>query len=276
MTNDSLYIKEMVQNTSKLQNDIKYYKLINIRNKIIRILIKSGLALDTILPFLCSLTICYQDTSTKPFKLDNIKTYASIQTIDMNKIHLEKESYKTNYYKNSVEYTTGFIKNNDMYERTVTTYELSKDDINNIDEFNNMTYEDLNEQLQIKEVKIIRKKELSQNDYLYLVDTVIVTKSGIDESKYKITKQNIVDESMDIILYLFFSGSLTFGLYTAKEILFSEKLKKKLKQKEKQYQNLSKKELEEMKQILLLNKNNLQLFEQTQNQEKFQLRKKNK
>ena len=274
MINDSSYIEEITHNTNKLQSELKYYKLINIRNKILRILIKSGITVDYVLPFLCSMTICYQGANLKPFHLDNIKTYASIKTIDTNKIHLVKESYKMHYSENSVEYTTGFVKNNDIYERTVTTYKLNKDDIKNIDNFIKMTYDELNENLSIKKERIVQQKYLRKNDYLYMNDTTIVTKSREDENKYKIKKQNKRDDLVDIFIYLFWSISMGLGIHEIKEKLISKHLRKKLKSKEDNYKDLSKVDLEDMKQILLLNKNNLQLF--GQNKENFQLRKKNK
>lgn len=52
MINNDKLMKKLTKDANRLQNKIKYRKLYNIRNAVVRPLIKSGIAVDYALPFI--------------------------------------------------------------------------------------------------------------------------------------------------------------------------------------------------------------------------------
>lgn len=57
MINNNKLIKKLTKDANRLQNKIKYRKLYNIRNVVVRPLIESGIAVDYALPFIIAAII---------------------------------------------------------------------------------------------------------------------------------------------------------------------------------------------------------------------------
>ena len=132
MIDNNELMKKLTKDANRLQNKIEHRKLYNIRNAVVRSLIKSGIAVDYALPFIIVAMIIANAQTSKgnaPFRVDEIVEKAGIETIDTSSgIHLEHLSYDFDYDDELIEYSTGWIVNEQgLYERTVTSYRLNDD-----------------------------------------------------------------------------------------------------------------------------------------------------
>ena len=153
MIDNNELMKKLTKDANRLQNKIEHRKLYNIRNAVVRSLIKSGIAVDYALPFIIVAMIIANAQTSKgnaPFRVDEIVEKAGIETIDTSSgIHLEHLSYDFDYDDELIEYSTGWIVNEQgLYERTVTSYRLNDDiDLENKEKILEMTKDDIDNAL---------------------------------------------------------------------------------------------------------------------------------
>ena len=260
-------IKELQKEKQLLEKKVNNKKLYNIRNFFMLSIIKSGIAAEYLLPFIFSGLIIGKIASergNKPFHRDYIEQKAHIQQIDTSYgMHMEKISYEPFYNNLKIEYNTGWIINNKMYERTVYTYEpCDKMDIKNI---LNQSKEEIEKELLIKNKKIIIKKNLEPLDKLYEKEGIILTTTQIsDENKiYRLetTTENINNSALFVIMVLLLGESLELS----KLIIYKNKLS--LIDKLKYYESKFKMINEEEEKILRIKKQNLRLLQNNKKKE---------
>ena len=101
MIDNNELMKKLTKDANRLQTKIEHRKLYNIRNAVVRSLIKSGIAVDYALPFIIVAMIIANAQTSKgnaPFRVDEIVEKAGIETIDTSSgIHLEHLSYDFDY-----------------------------------------------------------------------------------------------------------------------------------------------------------------------------------
>ena len=201
MNNESL-VNKLKREINQIEKKIEHRKLYNIRNTVIRALIKSGIVIDYALPFIIATIIIahYQNAKgNPPFKIDEITITqkANIETIDTSSgIHVEHFSYDFSYENNILEYSTGWIVNDrGLYQRTVTSYRLD-DSINleDTDTVLSMSKEEIERALVIINIQTIQKNTLSPEDYIYDEDALIVV-NHTDSEKQTITKLETSEEN---------------------------------------------------------------------------------
>lgn len=180
MIDNNELMKKLTKDANRLQNKIEHRKLYNIRNAVVRSLIKSGIAVDYALPFIIVAMIIANAQTSKgnaPFRVDEIVEKAGIETIDTSSgIHLEHLSYDFDYDDELIEYSTGWIVNEQgLYERTVTSYRLNDDiDLENKEKILEMTKDDIDNALVITDIKTVKKNALNPEDQIYNSDAIIV------------------------------------------------------------------------------------------------------
>lgn len=264
MKNKNKLVKKFTKDVNKLESRIKYRKLYNIRNFIISILIKSGIAIDYALPFMLSAIIWFSSKNIKgntPFYLDEVTKKANVKIIDTSSgIHLEHISYDYDY--ELIEHSTGWLVNDKgLYERVVTSYRLNDEiDLNNTEKIISMTKEEIEKILVITNVRKIQKNFLTPEDSIYNEDAIIVINNIESETESIKCLESKSENTIETILYII----QVFGFGTlykeALDKIIIKKVSNKLKECESAYRQISKKELEAMRKLLIMKKENLALI----------------
>lgn len=271
MINNNKLMKKLTKDANRLQNKIKYRKLYNIRNAVVRQLIKSGIAVDYALPFIISAMIIANIQSSEgnaPFRADEIVEKAGIETIDTSSgIHLEHLSFDFDYDNELIEYSTGWIVNEQgLYERTVTSYRLDDNiDLENKEKILEMTKDDIDNALVITNMKTVKKSTLNPEDEIYNSDAIIVI-DHLESEEETITRLETKSENFCHSLW-YITLVLCFGNY----VRFLEKkfaktyIREKLREYESSFVKINKEELEQMKKILKMKQENLSMLNSDNN-----------
>lgn len=247
----------------KLENKIEQYKFYNIRNKIIRLIIKSGLALNYALPFiLASFIVLYCNPIFKisPYKLDEVKIYASTQTIETSTgLNLEYTSYDVIYTDKYLKYSTGWTINEDnLYEREETIYQInSKIKSMSHEEIFEMTKEELEDIVDILDIKTIYKSNLEPDDYMFSDSAIIISDFGKSKDDYKIHKETELEDLLEVVGHIALCaiiGSILRNRYIFRII------KDKLKGYASSYSVIDEKDVRKLKQILEIKEENINLL----------------
>lgn len=271
MINNDKLMKKLTKDANRLQNKIKYRKLYNIRNAVVRPLIKSGIAVDYALPFIIAAIIVANSQSSKgnvPFRADEIVKNTSIETIDTSSgIHLEHLSFDFDYDDELIEYSTGWIINEQgLYERTVTSYRLDdKIDLENKEKILEMTKDDIDNALVITNIKTVKKSTLDPEDEIYNSDAIIVIDHSESEEE-TITRLETKSEnfwySLGYIVSVLIEGK---GIRCLENMFVKKYIRDKLREYEPSFRKINKKELEQMKKILKMKQENLSMLNSDNN-----------
>ena len=258
-------IKKLTKDIEQLEAQLTNREKYNTHNKIKRALINIGIAADNALPFILATAITSQVLikNSSVFKNDNVEKRVSIETIDTsNGTHLEHKASKLNYNKESLEYSTGWIINDKgLYQRTVTTYKISKEiDLNNTDKILSMSKEEIDSMLVITNIKTIQKNTLASEDYLYNEDALIITNHKTIKTKSDATSDMAKEHSLTIILIAYLSLVTGAGASKIKKILGETYISDKLKTYALLYEPISFEELLEIEATLEIKKQNLALL----------------
>lgn len=267
MINNEELIEKLTKNVKKIQDKIEFKNLYNIRNIVVRLLLKSGICIDFALPFITALLVILNISSVKddlPFHIDEITVDANIETIDASNDAILDNSF---YDGEIVEYLTEWTMNDGgIYERVVTSYKLD-DKLSSSDKSKviNMSKDELDKMFTVSNVKTINKDTLS--DYYYLLDdsnTVII----IDHLKEKETitrletkTENFVN-SLNFLCLLVAIGNVIAVL---KKLTLKDAIKNKLSEYDSYFKFIRKSELETMKKILQLRQENLMMLDDNYN-----------
>ena len=271
MIDNNELMKKLTKDANRLQNKIEHRKLYNIRNVVVGSLIKSGIAVDYALPFIIVAMILANAQTSKgnaPFRVDEIVEKAGIETIDTSSgIHLEHLSYDFDYDDKLIEYSTGWIVNEQgLYERTVTSYRLNDDiDLENKEKILEMTKDDIDNALVITDIKTVKKNALNPEDQIYNSDAIIV----IDHSKSEeetITRLETKSENfwfslLYIVLVLCYGNNIRF----LEKIFVKTYIRDKLREYEPSFRKINKEELDTMKEILKIKQENLSMLNSDNN-----------
>lgn len=274
MLNNQKLVKKLTKQKKQLENHINHRKLYNIRNTIIKALIKSGIAIDYALPFILSSVIVASVQASNgdlPFKADEItnKEKASVETIDTsNGIHVEYTSYDFDYKDEVLQYSTGWIINNKgLYERTVTSYKLNNTiDLSDTEKVFSMTKEEIENSLEITNIKTIQKNILQAEDEIYNEDALIIINHYTQNEEKAVTRtETALENFANSIVFLSLSFCLGLGFLVAKKIFIKTCISDGLKKCESKYRIVTKEELNKLKEILELKEKNLELLTSNKN-----------
>ena len=255
----------------KLENDISIieYKINNTqeyndKNKIKRILIKSGIAIDQALPFiLASLIMLHMAkiNNKTPFITDIIKERGNIEVIDTtNGMHKQNIIYSS-FDVSPIEYSTGWKLNEyGLYERRSTTYMINENfNVDNIEEILNMNEDDLNSLFLKLESKMITEENIENLDEKYKEETVVVTRI-INTNIYRSVKESHERNIFNTLSFFITSFILGKGLKYVKKITFNNYVQNSLEKFELLYHEINEAEIEKLKEILQIKNENLSLI----------------
>ena len=264
-------LKDFSKDIDNLQFKIEHYKLYNIYTFFVRLLLKNGIMISKGFPFILSSVIVLNSSTyknNKIFKRDIVQKPGYIQTIDMTNGNHE-ENVCVEKGKNKIEYSNGWtINNQGLYERIVVSFKVNnRVDLENLDDILNMPEDKLRELLTVKEVKTVIRKELSEEDKIYNDDTIIVTqyiKSKDVEVLRKETGKENFEHSMMYILSVWL---FTIWFKKVKKFLIKTVVEDKLGDNLAMHQYVYEVELDDLKKILEVKKDNLMLL-QNESQDK--------
>lgn len=269
MNNHGSLFYKLSKDIKKLENGIKRKNIYNIRNYTLRALIKSGIAIDYVLPYILSGLIVANSQSykeNKPFEIDNIMAKASIETVDTSSgFHLENISYNLNYDTKLIEHSTGWIINDlGLYERTITSYRISNDiDLADTQKILSMSKEEIENILVTINIQTICKNSLAPEDKIYDSDALIVTNSAKSENDFIFRPETTSENVWNSILYIVQIILCNLGFKVAEKLFIKNSIKKRLHAYESSLTIINKENLVEMKKILMLKKQNLEMLDET-------------
>ncbi len=256
-------VDKLSHDVKKMENKIEYIKLYNIRNAIIKTLIKSGIIVDYALPFLLSTIIVSSFQFSKnnpPFIEDEISVKARIETIDTsNGGHIEHLSYDFEYSDKMIQYSTGWtINERGLYQRTITSYRLNNNiDLSDTDKVLAMSKEEIDNILVITNIQTIQKNSLSAEDYIYSEDALIIIDHTISDTEMIFRKEtfgeNVLNSTWFIVVLLSWGINIKF----LESKIIKEHIRDVLKKYEPLFNKINK---EEMEKILELRKQNLEML----------------
>lgn len=266
MINSNELIQKLTKDVNRLQNKIEHRKLYNIRNNVVRLLLKSGVAIDYAFPFIIAAIIIGESQASKgnaPFHIDLISEKASIETIDTsNGMHLERTSYDFNYNDELIEYSTGWIVNEKgLYERTVTSYRLNDEiDLEDTKKVMSMTKEEIDQLLVITNVRTIKKNVLNPDDSIYSSEAIVVINHSESEietfTRLETFGENVFSSVLYIILVLCWGNSVR----NIEKIYVKTYIRDILVGYEHFFRKITEEELENMKKILKVKQENLAML----------------
>lgn len=269
MKNKEQFYRCLVRKEKSLQNKIDHLKFYNIRNLAIRALLKSGIAIDYALPFLVSSIIIgsiQAKMNITPFILDEKEIHPSVETIDTSSgFHLQNISYDFSYDEEAIEYTTGWkLNKNGLYERVLTSYRISNDiDITNVEKLLSMSKEELDAALIVTNIEKIYKQKLNSDDKIYAKDAIIVINNSELNDECRMGKESINDNLLYTILYIIILLVLGGGFKILGNIFIKNKVRDKFRDYQVYFQKIDTYDLETLKKMLQVEKENLSLLADT-------------
>ena len=200
---------EMKKEVEDLERKIKYNKLVNLKNALIRETLINGRRLQWLAPFI--LTACITAGGAKligagfPFYMDDIEEflYTKKEFDNTGNIRYEEQYGEFNSLTHQINhYTKWEDAGNGFYTRRVESYKLSDitdEKVLSLFEKDNLTIEDIfgNKVSSVKETKNnLTEEELMQGEYL---EATIYNK---DEDDYIIVKESIDDNIAVSVVYI--------------------------------------------------------------------------
>lgn len=267
MTNNEL-LELLKKEVSDTQNYINEKENFTFKQYLMSLLVKSGIGLKYAFPFLvgaCISIYVNHNYLNNTLGIDRLRVNSSkMTTMTSTGLVLEKKSYDNNYNDNTIKHSTGWnIDSNGLYVRIETTYDIENEErYMDLDVIKTMTKEYLDSIFNKSNIEVIKKKNLSQEDYIYNKEMLIFNYSYVDTEDYiyrdETARENFYN-SLNIVFFAFVIDGIT-RLVISKSI--DNKVTKKLEDLKIKYKILSSDEYSEMLRILNLKKDNLKLIEE--------------
>ncbi len=269
MNSRNSLVNNLYSDMKELENEIKQKDMSSTRIFIMKSLVKSGIAIDYLLPFIFSSIIIANLQSLNgnaPFNIDNVIDKACIETIDTSSgIHLENISYDLDYDTELIEYSTGWITNNlGLYERTVTSYRISNDiDLADTQKILSMSKAEIENILVVTNIKTICKNSLTPEDKIYDSDALIVINHTESKEEFVVRPETAGENIKHSMWYIVQSLLCGLGIKVIEKLLIKNRIKNRLRKYEFSLEMIDKENLEKMKKILMLKKQNLAMLDET-------------
>lgn len=256
-------LKQLENDLIRLDKRIKYRKLYNVCYSIIRLLIKAGIGINYMTPYILSFSIMfsvYLKRNNLPIKKDLVSVKTNIEIIDSyNGIHITHKSNNKNYMLIAFYYSSAWKKNKSgLYERKEIYYNIDKNIQKVIDAFEND--EDLSTLFEVSNVKYIVKEHLNVEDEKYFQDDYYLVTYDMKETgtyRYETTKENILNSLSFISLV----GLIGYMIHFSNKIIFKIDVKNKLLLLDSKYSIINEEELIKLKEIYEMKLENLSMLE---------------
>lgn len=210
--------KKMKKEISRIEHIIEHRKLYNVRNLLISILIKGGILVDYLLPYILAGCLVYSFQSSKgnaPFKIDKVEDRVVTTTIHTsNGDKVTTISYDIDYQDEILEHTTGWVLNDDgLYERTVTSYRLNNQiDLDDFDSILSMSKEEIEENLFITNIRLIQKENLDYEDFIYNNEAIVLINNYDSKDEYYTRDESVKEYRLNCLLFICLTACWGFSL----------------------------------------------------------------
>lgn len=262
-------LKKLKKEINFFDKRISNYQYVNFRNSVIRKGIDTLFITNRIAPFILSFSGMFFLFSNghKPFVLDDRKVYADVWVVNSsNGYDYEMSSFDIKY-QNSIQYLTSWdIDDKKQYTRNIISYSVDKVDTQHVDDIFCMSYEELNNEYDVASVETISKDILSYEDMLYFDDIIQVCYVEKSKDCYKEVPENWGRNFWDTFLYCSFSNTLSLMLLMGFDYVFRDSTF--LKKNFLRFKNITDDELDMMRKILDVYKDNYNLLNEDTNPKK--------
>lgn len=273
-------LKKLRKEVMTLEKHIEKREKYNLKNKIIRKVIDTGIAIEYLFPYILSSLIMFQVNlydGDNPLKRDIVYDKKQIEiTKTSSGVQFDKvfDEYDKSSNDEFLEYSSSWAINEyGLYEREITSYQI--DDIELNDEILNMTKQELDDSYQVIDIKEISKNILTDEDKLYNENLVVIKKI----SEY-IDLESRREESIFEVIgsFIIYSGTTFLGgkvIKLVKKKYIKGNIEEKLELLKQNYPILEEKDIKNIEKIIKLKRNNLLLFDEEVNDRKLIKRKVN-
>jgi len=261
-------VKSLIEDKINLEKKIRLRETSTIKDFSLKLLVKSGIALDYALPYILATILALNISGFKqnlPFVKDDVKEYAQLETIDTSSgIHIKKTNYDDTYSNEFLEYSTGWKINEDgLYEREITSYKLSDEiDLTDTNKILSMSKEEIENILEIKDIKKIKVSFLGPEDYMYNSDSLIVVNNSKSEEEFIYRNETAGENILNSIYYIIVTIGWRFILMDIKRIIFKNRFKDNLGYYKETLNPINTEDLEKFKEVLKLKEENLKMLDE--------------
>lgn len=263
MQNKRAFLDNLKKELELLQSKIKDTKKYNAKAKRKKIIYKSCIYIDKILPYIIAGTILINLNyfrKNSPFRIDEIEDYASIEEIHNSNGGTElKESYDLDYDNKIFEYCTGwYVNEHDLYEKVTTYYqynELRDLDVNTVLQ---MTPEEIGQLFTPINIKRIQKSNL--NDIEKEEQAAIRISTNSTTESFILRKETFWENVLIFLLYLLGQAGLGIFFSLIESKVLKDKAKKYFEDKIKRYQIIDSSEITKLKEIFEIKLDNYRLL----------------
>lgn len=263
-------LNELKEEIKILEEQIKQDKIFKKKSYIISTVIEKKKVINRILTILLASIIVSKSTpsSNRPFLIDNKKEAPKLELM-LTSNGLQKTTssfdytYYTEYDDKILQHTTAWkINKNGLYERVVTTYEINnEEDLFNSEKIFSMSKEEIGNLYQISNIETIQKNKLTNEEKIYFEDCLII-KTILDDEKNAIIREETIGENiLSTTGYIFLIAFDAFILGLVRKKTIEKTIDAKLNQLYDKYKILSEDEIDKLKKILEVKKENLMLLD---------------
>lgn len=259
-------IDKLNKDINKVEYQINHTSIYNFYVFLLKLVVNFGITLDKLFPYIISAALIANSNhfqNNKPFNIDKIPVKPSIEVITTsNGITKELISYEKKYNKEEIEYSTGWtINKQGLYERKITTYYLERDiDEYDIDAILNMSKNELESLLKIKNIEIIKKNTLSEDDYLYEKEGIIIINHYISDEEVKLVDETILSNIFNSTAYIALVLLLSKTIKFTKKICLKVNIKDELNKIKAQNYYVDFIDREQLIKVLEIKKQNLEIL----------------
>lgn len=261
MTTKEDLIDSLTKDVLDLENVVNNYYGNKRKSKVILKLLKFGKITNKFLPYIIGSTLTSYALDAMDYSFlenNSVAEYAMVQeTMLSSGDRIIKESYEKNY-ATAFLYSTGWIKGQyDLYERTVYTFNFDELATMDFYEVLKMNKEELCSMFIVTNIETIRKSNLSEDDYLYENNTVMITNVYESEENFYMRDKYWYETFLAYLVCLVWS--FIMGRVIDK-VIIRNKIKNKLGVYEEKYKVIEEANIDDYKRILNLKKENLSLL----------------
>ncbi len=265
MTTKNAIYNDIQKDVKDLEEKVKHVNVYNIKNYFKRRGIDAISLVHHVAPFVLAgvlLSSANIMKERKPFEKQMVEVHAKVSSMDTSTgYHHEYVSYDSNYDDRSIEYTTGWELKDGYYTRTITEFEISKKvDFNDIDSILKMSSEELKSLLTVTNIRTITKPELNDEDKLFMEPAVVVNSVYDSEEVFYLRKETGFEVFKYYLLYVLIIAAMGGGIIGIERIFLKNKINDKLGILKQKYKRISKRDLNELKKLLEIKKNNLEMI----------------
>ena len=245
------FLKDMEKDISSLEKKIDDISFYNFKMRVMRSFFKTGLGINYAFPFILSFLILFNGANmvdTTPFVCDKV-----CKELDFDSF--SNYEFITEFDDNMFLHSTSWdLNESGFYEREVTYYKYNDMELSDIFSYSFYEFDSL---FEVVSTSRVVKGKLDDCDEIFNEETVILLKGN---SLTAVSTESDFSNFATTGLFLFFSYVMGWGFKDIGDKLFGTYIIDKLKEREEKFRPLSSREINELKILLELKKENYDMF----------------